>query len=64
MKLAEVSFSLFENEKERDRVSNLQGAAAPSLAQPGHSVLLVVAQTTRPVQKNQLREDLQDSGSD
>ena len=44
---------LFENEKERERGSNLQRQRrASSTAQ------VLVAQTTRPVQKNQLRDEL------
>ena len=45
--------SLFENEKERERGSNLQ---RQRLASPIAQVL--VAQTTQPVQKNRLRDEL------
>ena len=45
--------TLFENEKERERGSNLR---RQRLASPAARV--IVAQTTRPVQKNRLRDEL------
>ena len=53
-KKEEIFCSLFENEKEQERGSNLRQQC---LASPTAHVL--VALTTRPVQKNRLRDELE-----